>query len=456
MAKLQLVTGTTSYIAQVFVQDSSSTTGAGLTGLAYNTGSLTAYYHRDTDTTATAISLVTMTVGTYTSSGFKEIDSTNMPGWYQLCPPTGALASGAKSCAIHLKGATNMAPLPLEIELTATNNQDGVHGGLTCLPNTAVTTNASLLTSGTGTDQLSVASGLINVGKINGISTGSVTTVSAVQGTTIAPTFTSALMKVDVTDWNATAVANPATAGIPEVNIKNVNNISASSVTTVAAVVGTSIAPTFTGSLIKSDVTDWNGTAVSAPATAGIPEVNEKNINNVATTAVTTVKAVQGLTTADTVVTVSGNVNGNVGGSVGSVTGAVGSVTGNVGGSVGSVTGAVGSVTGAVGSVTGAVGSIGPGGIAAASFAANAITSSVVATSQNNASADALLGRTDGVETGYTPQASLRLILSASAAKLSGAATTTVSIRDVNDTVDRIVATVDASGDRTAVVLTTT
>ena len=456
MAKLQLVTGTTSYIAQVFVQDSSSTTGAGLTGLAYNTGSLTAYYHRDTDTTATAISLVTMTVGTYTSSGFKEIDSTNMPGWYQLCPPTGALASGAKSCAIHLKGATNMAPLPLEIELTATNNQDGVHGGLTCLPNTAVTTNASLLTSGTGTDQLSVASGLINVGKINGISTGSVTTVSAVQGTTIAPTFTSALMKVDVTDWNATAVANPATAGIPEVNIKNVNNISASSVTTVAAVVGTSIAPTFTGSLIKSDVTDWNGTAVSAPATAGIPEVNVKNINNVATTAVTTVKAVQGLTTADTVVTVSGNVNGNVGGSVGSVTGAVGSVTGNVGGSVGSVTGAVGSVTGAVGSVTGAVGSIGPGGIAAASFAANAITSSVVATSQNNASADALLGRTDGVETGYTPQASLRLILSASAAKLSGAATTTVSIRDVNDTVDRIVATVDASGDRTAVVLTTT
>src|ERR1019366_89970 len=151
MAKLQLVTGTTSYIAQVFIQDSSSTTGAGLTGLAYNTGSLTAYYHRDTDTTATAISLVTMTVGTYTSSGFKEIDSTNMPGWYQLCPPTGALASGAKSCAIHLKGATNMAPLPLEIELTATNNQDGVHGGLTCLPNTAVTTNASLLTSGTGT-----------------------------------------------------------------------------------------------------------------------------------------------------------------------------------------------------------------------------------------------------------------------------------------------------------------
>lgn len=67
---------------------------------------------------------------------------------------------------------------------------------------------------------------------------------------------------------------------------------------------------------------------------------------------------------------VTGNVGGNVAGSVGSVTGAVGSVTGNLGGnvvgSVGSVTGAVGSVTGnvggnvagSVGSVTGAVGSV--------------------------------------------------------------------------------------------------
>jgi hypothetical protein len=41
---------------------------------------------------------------------------------------------------------------------------------------------------------------------------------------------------------------------------------------------------------------------------------------------------------------------------------------------VASVSGAVGSVTGAVGSVTGAVGSVAAGGIAAASFAANAIT----------------------------------------------------------------------------------
>jgi hypothetical protein len=120
--KLARKVGATSQILQIFIADSSSTTGAGLTGLVFNSSGLTAYYHRDTDTTATAISLVTMTVGTFTSSGFKEIDSTNMPGWYQLCPPNAALASGAKSVGIHLKGATNMAPLPIEIDLQADVN----------------------------------------------------------------------------------------------------------------------------------------------------------------------------------------------------------------------------------------------------------------------------------------------------------------------------------------------
>jgi hypothetical protein len=62
------------------------------------------------------------------------------------------------------------------------------------------------------------------------------------------------------------------------------------------------------------------------------------------------------------VASVTGNVGGNVVGSVASVTGAVGSVTGAVGsviGAVGSVTGNVGgNVAGSVGSVSGAVGSV--------------------------------------------------------------------------------------------------
>src|SRR6266478_7228425 len=110
--KLLRKVGVTSEIWQIFIADSTSTTGAGLTGLTSASSGLTAYYHRDTDTTATAISLVTMTVGTFTSSGFKEIDATNMPGWYQFCPPNAAFNSGATSVGLHLQGATNMAPLP--------------------------------------------------------------------------------------------------------------------------------------------------------------------------------------------------------------------------------------------------------------------------------------------------------------------------------------------------------
>jgi hypothetical protein len=73
--KLMKVKGSTSQILEIFIQDSSSTTGAGLTGLTNASSGLVCYYHRNTAAAAVAVSLVTMTVGTFTSSGFKEVDS---------------------------------------------------------------------------------------------------------------------------------------------------------------------------------------------------------------------------------------------------------------------------------------------------------------------------------------------------------------------------------------------
>jgi hypothetical protein len=121
------------------------------------------------------------------------------------------------------------------------------------------------------------------------------------------------LEAVNVTQWNGTNVATPATAGIPDVNVKNINNVATTGVTTINANQGTTQPINFTGTaasaLVKGDTVDWNGTAVAAPATAGIPEVNVKNINNVSTSPVTTVKAVQGLTTADTITTTTNLTN---------------------------------------------------------------------------------------------------------------------------------------------------
>lgn len=54
---------------------------------------------------------------------------------------------------------------------------------------------------------------------------------------------------------------------------------------------------------------------------------------------------------------------------------------------------------------------------------------------------------------GYTLEETLKLCLAALAGKLSGAATTTITIRAADDSTDRIVATVDADGNRSAVVL---
>jgi len=116
--KLKLKAGTTSKKIRVFIQDSTSLTGGGLTGLVYNSASLTCYYFRDGDTSATSVSLVTATLGTFTSGGFKEVDATNMPGVYELGVPNAAISVAGTSQMV-LKGATNMVPLPIEFELDA-------------------------------------------------------------------------------------------------------------------------------------------------------------------------------------------------------------------------------------------------------------------------------------------------------------------------------------------------
>ncbi len=150
--KLSIKVASTSQTVNVFIRDSSSSTGAGLAGLAFNTASLTAYYLLP-KAAAVAITLATQTVtGAWSSGGFKEIDATNAPGWYRLDIPDAALASG-RFVDLHLKGATNMAPCPVEIELTGWDNQNATTGGLTDIDATisSRSTYAGADTSGTTT-----------------------------------------------------------------------------------------------------------------------------------------------------------------------------------------------------------------------------------------------------------------------------------------------------------------
>lgn len=198
-------------------------------------------------------------------------------------------------------------------------------------------------------------------------------------------------LPADLRQIAGSALSGPATAGILDVNIKNVNNVAANT-------------------NLPVDLRQIVGAAVSGPQTAGVLDVNLKNVNNAAfnanqaqfgtsvvsivanaiTAAAFNANAITGAKVAADVDirNVTGNVTGNIGGSL---AGSVGSVTGNVtvgaiannaitsvvfnanaitgrvvfndvdirnvnGNVTGNVTGTVGSVTGNVGNVTGNLG----------------------------------------------------------------------------------------------------
>jgi hypothetical protein len=230
--------------------------------------------------------------GTFAAAGLTVTeDSTN--GWYKAAL-TQADTNG-NNIAFNFTG-TGAVPQTVNIVTTAADPTDAVHFGLSALPNTACTTNASLLTSGTGTDQLSVTTGRIDIGKLLG-----------------------------------TAWLTPGTAGTPDVNVKLWNAL---------ATVALPLIPTVAGRTLDCSV---GGEAGLDWANIGSPTTS----NGLTGTTISTTQAIA---------SVSGAV-GSVTGAVGSVTGAVGSVTGAVGsvtGAVGSVTGNVGgNVTGSVGSVVG-------------------------------------------------------------------------------------------------------
>lgn len=108
-------TGDTDKTVDVFIQDSSSTTGAGLTGLVHNSAGLVCYYRKGATGSATALTLVTQTVGgAHTDGGFVEISAANMPGHYRL-DLSDAVIDTMGFVTLHLKGATNMAPVTIRI-----------------------------------------------------------------------------------------------------------------------------------------------------------------------------------------------------------------------------------------------------------------------------------------------------------------------------------------------------
>jgi len=115
--------GQTDYTVLIKILDSSSSTGAGKTGLTAS--DLNAYYTRvetDNDVTITAISLSDLSALTdaHTDGGILEVSSSNAPGLYRIDLPDGVFLSGAWSAVISITdaGSNDVASLDLEFQLT--------------------------------------------------------------------------------------------------------------------------------------------------------------------------------------------------------------------------------------------------------------------------------------------------------------------------------------------------
>lgn len=252
---MKLKRGSTSIRRLIFVGDSSSTTGAGLANLLHNTSGLVAYYFAGDLSNEVSIPLASATLGSYTDGGFVAVDNTNMPGWYEFGIPNGAL-DGGNEVAIQLRGAANMVPVNVYIELDTVDYQTDAFGAIK--PTTAGRTLDISAGGEAGID-------LSNVG--------SPTTVLNLSGTTIK---TATDIETDTQD-----IQNRLPSGLVDGRMRSIAEVVGDKLSYKLASDGLSL------------VTSW-------------------------------------------AVGITGNITGNLSGSVGSVTGNVG---GNVTGSVGSISG---------------------------------------------------------------------------------------------------------------------
>jgi hypothetical protein len=376
-----------SVIIHVFIQDTSVTTGAGKTALAF--GDITAYYVKSHGT-LTAMTMETIsTLGTWASTGnnylgFKLLHDTNAPGLYELDLPDNlwTLLSLEKSLVIQLRATGSFcAPIEIQVGYPKTNEY-----------------------------------------QINGVSCSTVTTIGDHIGTTGDNVVQSAdsYPIVSHADYGNAKLVRSTTPA-------NTLSVDASHLIAV---------PTTQQVLLANSASHGGAAAIITlltPITATVPDTQKVDLNTIKTNPVVN----GGTVTFPTSATLA-------------------STTNITGGTIATVTNltnlpAVPTDWLAAGGVKAdAVTKIQTGLSTLAAGAKMDIVDAPNSTALN-AMADAHLDRANAIETGITPRSAHKLELSSLAGKLSGAATTTVTIRNVGDTKNRITATVDADGNRSAV-----
>ena len=121
MAKLSIGLGSTSRSEYIYILDITSTSGAGKTGIAYNTSGLSGHYVRSAGS-ATSISFVAQTAtAAWVSGGFAEVSSTLMPGIYRIDLTDAIFSTGSDKAIVMIRGASNTVPVTLEYQLVGSD-----------------------------------------------------------------------------------------------------------------------------------------------------------------------------------------------------------------------------------------------------------------------------------------------------------------------------------------------
>lgn len=425
--KLTKKAGATSEIWQIFIQDTSKFDGSGLTGLTNASSGLTAYYHRDTDTTATVISLVSMTVGTFTSSGFKEIDSANMPGWYQFCPPNAALASGAKTCAILLKGAANMAAVAIEVQLAAVD-PDSASAFLTGVNSLAPPTNWNAMAID--------SSGRVDLGKWIGNAPNALQSgrVDSYLGAVAAGVIAAASFAANALDAVWSTTTRLLTAGTNIVlakgtGITGFNDLSAAQVNAEAdtALADVGLTGTVTGRIDAAVSSRSSHSAADVAAQITTDHGSGSYLRN---------------TEPSTAAAIASQVRTELATELAHLDADVSSRSTYAGADTSGTTTLLARLTSTRASLL--------DNLANLDAAISAITFTL-SSAERNAIADAYLDRANGIEAGLTPRQADRLIVAAILAKASGMDANAPVFRDFNDTKDRLTASTDEFGNRLSV-----
>jgi hypothetical protein len=134
--KLLHKSGVSGLILRVKILDAASTTGAGKTGLAYNSTGLVIATIASNEAAATVYSQAAGTVETVATLGtfaaptagkcrFKEMDATNHPGLYEIQLPDARFAvAGATGLIVSTSGASGAGQCDAEVQLTAVDTAD--------------------------------------------------------------------------------------------------------------------------------------------------------------------------------------------------------------------------------------------------------------------------------------------------------------------------------------------